>query len=789
MGPVNQDTAIKYAGTARNSTLVLQEGSEIFGIVDATESTGLNKFVLDGGSALAFDATKIGGGSAPDKYLGFSVFEKTSPGTWSLTGTPTQSLTAWTLSGGRLAIEDDASLGDSAGALTFNGGGLQLDANIVMQRQIRLAGDGTIVSTAGTTSLAEGQISGSGALTKTGGGVLIVGGENQSSGLTIVEEGTLQIGAGGTAGALGTGAVMNSAVLAFDRSDNLIVANAISGTGELWQAGPGTTTLTGSLGYTGITRISNGKLVLDGTALGVPAQGLAHVVGAADAQLGMSGGASLNGWIDGPNVEIDSSSQWNVLTDSLNPAQGHNLSTVSELKLAGAVRLPEPTVWTNDAIQRTVTANSLAGEGGEIQLHTIPLASGASDYLTLNQGATGLTNISINARGGLGDPLPGNGLLVVKAGAGTDNAFQRTPGPPMRGGAYNYVLMHGAKDGAPELANNWYFRNEIRPEVSIYSQLGSQSVRQSELTVGTFNERMGATETVSQKVYPYAWARTLGAWESRDGADRGIMQSRVAADSRMGGLQLGTDLMVANRGLARKSAGAFASVVIARNDVDHYRESTRSTIEAGRSDQTTYGLGGYYTLLDGKGGYADFVGQFSRYSVKTESRGADGVSMSTSGWGGALSAEAGKAFVMGSGEGNVRIEPQVQVMYQHIKLRDGDDGVSSVSFPAVNSLHSRVSLKVSKSWGEESAPASHAWLMLSYLHTLGDSSSSYATPTQGTVSFDNKLDGSRIGLRAGYDRSVGRNTYVNLQGNFEHGLAGSSGSRSVAGTVGVKHLF
>lgn len=789
MGPVNQNTAIKYAASASNSTLALQEGSQIFGIVDATESTGVNTFVLDGGSALAFDASKIGGGSAPDQYLGFTAFEKTSAGTWSLTGTPAQALTPWTLSGGWLAIQHDASLGDSAGALAFNGGGLQLDANIDSQREMHLAGDGTIQTPEGTVSVWRGQISGAGTLTKTAPGVLIIGGGNVSSGATVVDQGTLQVGAGGTAGSLGTGAVLNNAVLAFDRADTLRVSNAISGTGELWQAGSGTTVLSGPLAYTGITRINNGTLVIDGTTLGEPEQGRARVVGAGNAQLGLSGGAALNGWVDGPSVEIDSASQWNVLTDPANPAQGNNLSTAYTIKLAGRIQFAEPAVWTNDAIERTLTADNLVGEGGEIQLHMIPFASGTSDYLTLNQGATGLSNIALNARGKLGDPLPGNGFLAVKAGASTDNAFQRSPGAPLRGGAFNYTLMHGAKDGAAAFANNWYIRSEIRPEVSIYSQLGSQSVRQSELAVGTLNERMGATETLSGKVYPYAWARTLGALERRDGAARGIMQSHVAADTRLGGFQMGTDLLVVNKGISRRSAGVFGTVMASRNDVDHYRESSHSTVRAGRSDQTTYGLGGYYTLLDGTGGYADFVTHLNRYGVKTQSGGADGVSMRTSGWGGALSAEAGKAFLMGSGEGNFRIEPQAQLMYQHVKLRDGDDGVSTVSLPAVNSLHSRVSLKVSKSWGEGAAPVSNGWLMLSYLHTLGTSSSTYPTATQGTVSFDNELDGSRLGLKAGYDRSVGKNTYVNLQGSLEHGLGGDSTMRSAGAIVGIKHLF
>ncbi|CAM4155980.1 autotransporter outer membrane beta-barrel domain-containing protein [Achromobacter mucicolens] len=787
-GPANQNIAIKYAATAHDSTLVLQNGSEIIGLVDATESGGKNTFRLDGGSALAFDVSLIGSGPQA-QYLGFNAFEKTSAGTWTLMGTPSQAIVPWTLSGGWLAIADDASLGDASVALTVDGGGLQLDANVLSQRDMQFAGDGAIRTVDGTVSVMQGAITGSGSLTKTGAGTWIIDSDNAFAGASLIDDGVLQLGAGQAVGSLGAGAIENNAVLAIDRADAVILSNAVSGTGELWQAGSGTTTLTGPLTYTGITRVDNGTLVIDGTSLGQADLAVARVVGATDAGLGLANGARLDGWVDGPNLSIDAASRWNILTDGSNPAQANNLSTVNELRLEGSVAFAPPADWTNDAIGRTFTANNLVGGGGEVQLHMIPTTAGTVDYLTLNAGATGLTNLTLNTDGDFGDPFSGNGFLVVKAGASTDNAFQQTPGQAPRGGAFRYVLTHGAQDGSPDLANNWYLISEVRPEVSIYSQLGGQALRQSELAVGTFNERMGATETLARKVYPYAWARTLGAWENRDGASRGILQSQVGSRTTLGGLQVGTDLFVTNKGIRRNSMGMFGTAMVSRAQVDHYQASTRSIIDAGRSDQTMYGLGAYYTMLDGKGGYADFVTQISRYGVKTQSSGADGMSMRTSGWGAALSAEAGKAFDIGDASDGLRLEPQAQVMVQHLALRDSDDDLGRVTLPKSHALHSRVSLKLSKVWGEQDDTRNHGWLMLSYRHTLGESSSEYQTLTQGDIAFENKLDGSRVGLSAGYDRRAGKNTFVNVQLNAEQGLGGASGVRAVGGSVGIKYLF
>ncbi|MGN6660104.1 MAG: autotransporter outer membrane beta-barrel domain-containing protein [Achromobacter mucicolens] len=727
-GPVNQNTAIKYAGTASNATLMLREGSVIQGLVDATESAGTNTLVLDGGAALAFDVGKIGNG-AQGQYLGFNAFEKTSDGMWALTGSPSLALTPWTLLGGWLAITDDAALGDVAGGLVFDGGGLQLNASMSSQRDFQLRGDGAVHTAGGTVSVMQGTISGAGSLTKTGSGTWIILGSD-------------------------------------------------SGSGNTTQAGP--------LTHIGVTRVDEGMLVIHGTALGQADHAAASVAGASNATLSLANGGRLDGQMDGPNLIIDATSRWNVLADAATAAQDINLSRVNALQLAGSIAFSPPSEAANNQAGRTFTANNLVGAGGEVQLHVNP--TGAADHLTLTQGATGLTYLKLITPGGFGDPLAGDGLLVVKAGASTDHAFLQTPGQPTQAGAFNYGLVQGARSGAADLANNWYLFSDIRPEVSIYSQLGNQALRQSEVAVGSFNERMGATETLARTVYPYVWARSLGVLERRDGAPLGIRQANVAVDSRLGGLQVGTDLFVASKGIGRQSVGVFGTAMVSRNDVSHYQASTRSTVDAGRSDQTLYGLGAYYTLMDGKGGYADFVGQVSRYGVKTQSRGAHGTSLQTSGWGAALSAEAGKAFDIRDGRG-LRVEPQAQVMVQHVKLRDAEDSVGRVALPGLNALHSRVSLKLSKVWGEQAQTQSHGWLMLSYRHTLGSSSSSYPTATQGDIEFDNDLDGSRVGLAAGYDRRAGRNTFVNVRVQAEQGLGSASGLRAVAGSVGVKYLF
>lgn len=111
-----------------------------------------------------------------------------------------------------------------------------------------------------------GVLSGIGSLQQTGTGKLILAAENTYSGNTTISTGTLQVGLGGVAGKLGTGAVINNALLTFDRSDNITVANAIGGTGALTKLGVNTLTLTANNTYSGTTTINAGTLVLQNDA-------------------------------------------------------------------------------------------------------------------------------------------------------------------------------------------------------------------------------------------------------------------------------------------------------------------------------------------------------------------------------------------------------------------------------------------------------------------------------------------------------------------------------------------
>ena len=147
---------------------------------------------------------------------------------------------------------------------------------------------------AGTTLTLASSIGGAGSLTKLGDGTAILTGSNSygsgasvADGVTLIKAGTLQVGNGGTSGNI-VGTVSNEGVLAFNRADRYVQAEAIKGSGKLVQRGSGTTVLNAVNAYTGGTTVTAGALAVgDASHAGAAINGGAVTV---------QGGATFGGY-------------------------------------------------------------------------------------------------------------------------------------------------------------------------------------------------------------------------------------------------------------------------------------------------------------------------------------------------------------------------------------------------------------------------------------------------------------------------------------------------------------
>ena len=115
----------------------------------------------------------------------------------------------------------------------------------------------------------------SGAVT-VGAGTLVLTGDNRFTAVTTIASGaTLQVGAGGTSGTLGSGWVSGAGTLAFNRSDTQAVSNPISGALSVAQQGSGLLILSGAVSYTGSTTIqAGGSVQVGGSNTADPARGI-----------------------------------------------------------------------------------------------------------------------------------------------------------------------------------------------------------------------------------------------------------------------------------------------------------------------------------------------------------------------------------------------------------------------------------------------------------------------------------------------------------------------------------
>ena len=451
---------------------------------------------------------------------GTGSVEKTGAGTLTLAPTAPAGNTysgGTTITQGTVALAADNALGAATGALTFNGGTLQLTRNLDLAatRAVSVnAPGGTFDTQAFTSTVAQG-ITGTGQLTKAGTGSLTLTGTNTYTGGTTIAAGTLRLGNGVTSGSI-TGDVMDNGALLFDRSDVAGYAGTISGSGAVNQAGVGTTVLTGASTYTGGTSISAGTLQLGSS--GTSGSIVGDVTDNGQLAFDRSDVAGFAGTISGTGSVSQIGSGTTVLTgantynggtavqtgtlvvgDSAHPsatigagsttvAHGATLggygTVLGSVDNAGVVATANALPFTSGSPSGTftiagdftnrgvaqlgVTGNTIGnvlnvgsnytGVGGTLRLNTLLNQGGAasqSDRLVVNGNTTGNTAIQIN-KAGSGAQTVADGIQLVQVN-GNSAAGSFALGAPVQAGAYQYLLYRGGAS----TPSDWYLRTTL----------------------------------------------------------------------------------------------------------------------------------------------------------------------------------------------------------------------------------------------------------------------------------------------------------------------------------------
>jgi outer membrane autotransporter protein len=357
--------------------------SDDLGTLAGTTIAGGTLQVGNGGTA-----GSIGNGSVDDNgALAFDRSDDVSyTGTISGTGSLTQlgngTLTlagANTFSGGTaidagtIAIGSNASLGTGKVAMAAGSTLAFTSDHLVLANALSLSGDPRFnVATAGQTDTLSGAIADGaapGSFEKAGAGTLILIGANAWTGGTTISAGILQVGSGGTAGTLGSGAIVDNGTLVFDLSRTVSLPAGLTGNGSLVQQGSGGFVVNGDdSGFAGTTTIQTGTATIGDD--GHPAGNLGGMVtvaqGATLNGIGTAGGLDVAGTMSPGNsigtfhvagdATFESGSTFSVEANSDGTADQLTVGGKTTIKGGNTVVLSQPGNWNTSTTYTIITS-------------------------------------------------------------------------------------------------------------------------------------------------------------------------------------------------------------------------------------------------------------------------------------------------------------------------------------------------------------------------------------------------------------------------------------------------
>ncbi|MCX4173010.1 MULTISPECIES: autotransporter outer membrane beta-barrel domain-containing protein [Paraburkholderia] len=744
-----------------NDSLILQTGSVINGAAD--------------GGAGSNTVTLQGTGTASNAFTNFQTL--LMQGTqWNWTGSGTFTLAH--VQTGTLNLT--GTLGASAAALVDSGATLQANAvnlptNVTDNGLVRFAQDNAGTYTGSISGTGAVDKTGAGVLTL----APAAANGNTYSGGTTIDQGTIAVGADNALGANTGGLTFNSGTLqlttSFDlagtraitlaagsgtidtQSFDTTLFQAVSGTGALTKAGSGSLLMTGVSTYSGATTVAAGTLAIgDATHANAALTGGGATTVASGTTLGgygsVTGAVTNNGTLAVANALPSFASEGNGA-----------FSINGSLVNAGLVQIGGPAA--GGVGNRLNVTGNYAGQNGTIGLNAVVAGDGAaSDRLVLSGGtATGSTRLQVTNVGGQGAQTVADGIQVIQATNGATTASSAfTLAAPVKAGAYSYYLAKGGVSSGT--TDNWYLRNTVAPlpptttpgqppvttpgapgeppvvatgipiaaegtpplppappagsaatplyrvEVPVYAAAPGVARELGLMQIDTFHDRQGDQALLSESgKLPAAWGRVWGGHSvlSQDGT------ASPQFDGSVYGIQAGQDLYADSSASGQRNHyGLFVGFARATGDVDGFALGVPN-LAAGHLAINAYSLGGYWTHTGPSGWYTDAVLMGSSLTVDPVSR--DGLAKTTHGNAVTGSLEGGLPIPLGAG---LTLEPQAQLVWQHLSLSDFNDGVSSVGFNSGNTFVGRIGARLQAQF-DAFAIAWRPYLRVSFLREFG----------------------------------------------------------------------
>ncbi|UNK61500.1 autotransporter outer membrane beta-barrel domain-containing protein [Buttiauxella ferragutiae] len=692
---------------------------------------------------------------------------------------------------GTLQAGSDNALGQtsklnlaSASAFDLNGKTQTLGAlNGETGSTLNLNGGTLDLSNGGTSA---GTLAGGGKLNVNGGTLDVQGANNGLTAATTVAAGaTVSLN---HVDGLGSSEITSTGKLVLDGATGTM-DNTIKGTGEVVKRGAGEVVMTGKTDWTGNTLIDEGELTLDGSQGG--AQLVSNIIAKDNTALSLRNGASLTGWIDPTDVNIDSASTWNMTADSL----------VDDVNLAGTLNYVAPGSMPM-AAGRTLTANNWNGQGGTLVLNTVLGGDNSvTDKLLVNGNTSGNTFMKVNNAGGSGAQTV-EGIRVVEVKGQSDGTF--TKSGRIVAGAYDYSLVkkgadwfltsldttakppEPAKPGEPSPEPEKKGQPTVRPEAAAYT---ANLAAANTMFITSLHDRLGETQytdalTGEQKVTSM-WLRQLGGqnrWKDSSG--------QIETQSNRYVTQLGGDIAQwSPDGLQRLHLGVMAGYGTSSS-------KSRSNVTGYRAEGSVdgYSAGLYATWYQNdetrQGAYVDSWAQYGWFNNEVNGQDIKGESYKSSGI--TASLEMGYTHKLGEfagSQGSLNewfIQPQAQAIWMGVEADDHrESNGTRVSGEGDGNVQTRLGVrtylkghnKIDDGKGRTFQP----FVEVNWIHN--------------TQSFGTRMDG--VSLTQSGARNIGEiktgvegqlNSRLNLWGNVGVQV-GDKGYSDASAMVGVKYSF
>lgn len=432
-----------------------------------------------------------------------------------------------------------------------------------------------------------------------------------------------------------------------------------------------------------------------------------------------------------------------------------------------------------------------SAKNGELRVNTLwnkSSSSSNSDLLEIEGEATGITNVKAVGISGSENVIDGditaldeiiNSKPVIQAGKAAPGVFRgkaRTTGAGevqlgsrINGEGKREFFWTTGKVEFPAEENKVMYA----AVVPAYINTIKNNLDLGFTSVGTLHERRGENALKSNRNNE-TWARFIGKNYKINGKDR------FNAESEIYGIQAGYDFNIKEDGNGKRNTGIYISHIEAKNKLfDRYRFengeiSSDKYTGSSKTKDLSFGLVStkYYT----NGMYLDLVGQFSILNNKYTSR--DGENAKHRGNSYLLSSEIGKSYRLNEAW---KLEPQVQIIYQHLKLKDFKDDVRIVKYGNDNFLRGRLGFRLVKDGGTRT-------LFYGLSNVWYDFKNNFETSI-GEDKVKEKYSSTWAEVGFGLQFSISSSTSIYGDIRYENSFSSNNKYRGYRGSIGIKYAW